>query len=80
MLVSAWLVSAGAFSVVGHVLEFGVDLRLGLLTLVGIVAISLMSSVASAEFAVRESAMSSIRDLPEEEAPEQDVQQPLKGL
>lgn len=80
MLVSMWLVSSGAFSVVGHVLEFGVDLGLVVLTLAGVVAISLVSAVASAEFAVRESAMSSIRDLPEEEAPEQDPDQPIEGL
>ncbi len=80
LLVSAWLVRSGAFSVVGHVLEFEVDPGLALLTLVGVVSISLVSAVASAEFAVRESAMASIRDLPEEEAPEQDGQQPLQGL
>ncbi len=80
MLVSAWLVRSGAFSVVGHVLEFEVDPGLALLTLLGVVSISLVSAVASAEFAVRESAMSSIRDLPEEEAPEQDGQQLLQGL
>ncbi len=80
MLVSMWLVSSGAFSVVGHVLEFGVDLGLVALTLAGVVAISLVSAVASAEFAVRESAMSSIRDLPEEEAPEQDPDRPIEGL
>ncbi|MEW5748806.1 MAG: FtsX-like permease family protein [Candidatus Thermoplasmatota archaeon] len=79
MLVSMWLVSSGAFSVVGHVLEFGVDLGLVVLTLAGVVAISLVSAVASAEFAVRESAMSSIRDLPEEEAPEQDPDLPPEG-
>ena len=44
-----------------------------LLTLVGAVAISLVSALVSAEVAVREVTMSSIRDLPEDDGPGEDV-------
>lgn len=73
LVVTGALVGSGAFMVFGHVLEFGMSSRLVLLTLLGATVISLVSALASAEFAVRETAMASIRDLPEEDAPEQDV-------
>ncbi len=68
LLMAGMLVRSGAFVVFGHVLEFGTSAWLVLLTVVGAVAISLVSAIASAEMAARETAISSIRDLPEEDA------------
>ncbi len=69
LAVAVALVRSDAFTVFGHVLEFGIDAGMVLLTLVGAVAISLVSALASAEVAVREVTMSSIRDLPEDDGP-----------
>ena len=73
LAVAVALVRSDAFTVFGHVLEFGVDAGMVLLTLVGAVAISLVSALVSAEVAVREVTMSSIRDLPEDDGPGEDV-------
>lgn len=77
LLVAIVLVRSDAFVVFGHVLEFGVSIDIIVLTLVGAVLISLASALVSAELAVRESAMSSIRDLPEEDGPGPDASELL---
>lgn len=60
------LVGSGAFMVFGHLLEFSAGMELVLPILGGAVAISLVSALSSAELAVRETAMSSMRELPDE--------------
>jgi len=77
LLVAVALVRSDAFVVFGHVLEFGVSVGIVILTLVGAVAISLVSALASAELAVRETAISSIKDLPEDEGHQPDVSEIL---
>ena len=77
LLVAVALVRSDAFMVFGHVLEFGVSAGIVLLTLVGAVAISLVSALASAEIAARETTISSIKDLPGEEGPQPDVSELL---
>jgi len=77
LLIAVALVRSDAFMVFGHVLEFGVSAGIVLLTLVGAVAISLVSALASAEIAARETTISSIKDLPGDEGPQPDVSELL---
>lgn len=73
LFVAGVLVRSDVFVVFGHVLEFALSLGMVMLTLVGAVAISIVSALASSEIAARETAISSIKDLPEEDGPQQDV-------
>jgi len=68
LLVAVALARTDTFTVFGHVLDLDFGPAVAMLTFAGAVAISLVSALASAELAVRETAMSSIRDLPEEDA------------
>lgn len=77
LAVTSVLVGSGAFVIFGHVLEFGASAGLILLTLGGAVAISLVSALVSSELAVRETAISSMGELPEEDGPQQDVSELL---
>ena len=61
--VSMWLTQAGAFVAFGHTLAFDVDTSLLAIVAVGAAAIAVASALASAELAVRETPMASIRDL-----------------
>lgn len=63
------LVGSGAFVVFGHVLEFGLSAWLVVSTLAGAVAISLVSALVSSELAVRETAISSMGEFPEDDGP-----------
>lgn len=77
-LAVAWaLVDSGAFTVFGHVLEFGITLGPVIVIAAGAVAIGLASAIVSAEMAAKETAISSIRDLPDEEPPEKDLSELL---
>lgn len=70
LAVTSALVGSGAFVIFGHVLEFGLSAWLVLLTLAGAVAISLVSAITSSELAVRETAISSMGEFPEDNDPE----------
>lgn len=72
LLVAVLLARSGMFVVFGHILEVGVSAGLVTATVIGAVSISLVSAFASSEMAVRETAMASIRDLPEEDSIEDD--------
>ncbi|MBU1158923.1 MAG: FtsX-like permease family protein [Candidatus Thermoplasmatota archaeon] len=60
------LVRSGVFVVFGHSLDFDISLGPIMMILAGAISISLVSALVSAEMAVRETAISSIRDLSQE--------------
>ncbi len=77
LLVAVALARSDMFVVFGHVLELDLGPAVAMLIFAGAVAISLVSALASAELAVRETAMTSIRDLPEEDGQQPEDPEPL---
>ncbi len=71
--ISDWLSKSGAFVVLGHELTLELDPELMVLVLVGAVLISVLSALVSAYLAGRETAISSIRRLKEEQQEPVDV-------
>jgi ABC-type lipoprotein release transport system permease subunit len=77
LLVTIWLTRSGAFMVFGHQLSFEVDALLLLLVAVGAAVISVCSAFVSAEVAVRETPIASIRMLEPEPLPERSIEEML---
>ncbi len=78
LFVAVALARSDTFVVFGHVLELDLGPAVAMLTFAGAVAISLVSALASAELAVRETAMTSIRDLPEDDGQQPEDLEPLR--
>ncbi len=72
------LVRSGVFVVFGHSLDFDISLGPLMMILVGAISISLVSALVSAEMAVRETAISSIRDLSQENISQIDIETLLR--
>ena len=72
------LSSYGALMVFGHELEVMVDFRVALFSLLGAVLISMVSALASAELAARETTIGAIRRLPPETPEPVDVDEMLR--
>jgi putative ABC transport system permease protein len=72
------LSSYGALMVFGHELEVMVDFRVALFSLLGAVLISMVSALASAELAARETTIGAIRRLPPETPEQVDVDEMLR--
>ncbi|MGQ9587551.1 MAG: FtsX-like permease family protein [Thermoplasmata archaeon] len=75
--ISDWLSKSGAFLVFGHDLTLELNTELMVLVLVAAVLISVLSALASAYLAGRETAISSIRRLEEEQPEPVDVSELL---
>ena len=72
------LVRSGVFIVFGHSLNFDISLGPLVMILAGAISISLVSALLSAEMAVRETAISSIKDLSQENTSTIDVETLLR--
>ena len=72
--VAQTLAGMGMFMIFGHQSELALDLPLLLTVFLGAVAISIVSALLSSEVAVRETAISSIRNLQAEPAPAVDLE------
>lgn len=77
LLVTIWLTRSGAFMVFGHQLSFEPDTLLLTLVAVGAAVISVCSAFVSAEIAVRETPIASIRMLEPEPPPERSIEELL---
>ncbi|MCJ7607954.1 MAG: hypothetical protein MUO94_08965, partial [Thermoplasmata archaeon] len=77
--VAQTLAGMGMFMIFGHQSELALDLPLLLTVFLGAVVISIVSALLSSEVAVRETAISSIRNLQAEPAPEVDLESLLGG-
>ena len=73
VLLVEWLSGSGLFVIFGHEFTLDVNSNLLVLVLLGAVGISVLSAMASAAVAVRETAIKSIRNLEDEPAPPIDV-------
>jgi len=78
VFVAATIIGSDSFVVFGHALSFSVDYRILALAVVGAVGISLVSALASAQVAVRQTVISSIRNLPPEDEPDVDIEELLR--
>ena len=72
------LVRSGVFVVFGHSLDFDISPGPLMMILAGAVSISLISALVSAEMAVRETAISSIKDLAQENTSPIDIEAILR--
>jgi len=76
--ISDGLSKSGTFMLFGHTLIFAIDGAILVVVLLGAIAISVITAVVSSEIAVRETAISSIRRLPEDRGPSPDLESILK--
>jgi len=76
--ISDGLSRSGMFMLFGHTLSFAIDGAMLVVVLLGAIAISVITAVVSSEIAVRETAISSIRRLPEDRGPSPDLESILK--
>jgi hypothetical protein len=77
LLVTVWLTRSGAFMIFGHQLSLEIDSTLMALAALGAAAISGSSALVSAEVAVRETPIASIRNLGPEPLPERTMEELL---